>query len=84
MNAELALEKELETYSREFPNLIAKEGKFVVISDDKIAGFWETYEDALQAGYEKFELKPFLVKRIQAAEQIQYFSRDLTALTACQ
>jgi hypothetical protein len=73
----MALEKELETYHRELPNMLTNEGKYVLIHEDDVAGFWDTYEDALQAGYERFGLKPFLVKRVQAVETVQYFTRDI-------
>jgi hypothetical protein len=73
----MALEKELETYHRELPNMLTNEGKHVLIHEDNVAGFWDTYEDALQAGYERFGLKPFLVKRVQAVETVQYFTRDI-------
>lgn len=75
----MALEKELETLRRELPNLLANggEGKFVVVFEDRIVGIYTSYEDALAIGYEKCGLKPFLVKKIQAVEQVQYFSRDL-------
>lgn len=73
----MALEKELETFKRELPNLLAEEGKFVVISGDQVAGIYVSYEDALKVAYEKCGLTPFLVKKIQAVEQVQYFSRDL-------
>jgi hypothetical protein len=61
-----ALERELKTYCRELPRLLREEGKYVVIRDQEVAGTWATYEDALQAGYERFGLVPFLVKKIQA------------------
>lgn len=73
----MALEKELATFQRELPNLLAEEGKFVVVSGDEVMGTYTSYEDALKIGYEKCGLKPFLVKKIQAIEQVQYFSRDL-------
>jgi hypothetical protein len=73
----MALEKELETFKRELPNLLAQEGQFVVVSGDQIVGVYEAYQDALTAGYEKCGLTPFLVKKIQAVEQVRYFSRDL-------
>lgn len=73
----LALEKELETYRRELPTLLAQEGKYVLIHGDKVAGIWDTYEDALKAGYQEFGLKPFMVKRIQWAETVQNFTRDI-------
>lgn len=73
----MALEKELETFQRQLPVLLDQEGKFVVISGDQVMGVYEVYEDALKVGYEKCDLKPFLVKKIQSVEQVQYFSRDL-------
>lgn len=73
----MALEKEIEIYNRELPNLLAEQGKFVVICGETIMGTFVSYEDALKIGYEKCGLKSFLVKKIQAVEQVQYFSRDL-------
>ena len=73
----MALERELETYKRELPNLLPEEGKFAVVAADCIIGTFNTYEDALAVGYEKCGVKPFLVKRIQAIEQVQFFSRNL-------
>jgi len=73
----MALERETKTYERELQNLLQHEGKYVLIHEDEVAGLYDTYEDALKSGYEKYDLKPFLVKRIQAIEQVQYFTRDL-------
>ena len=65
------LKSELETYNRNKQQLVAQgEGRFVVIHGDEIAGIWGTYEDALQAGYERFGLTPFLVKQIEALERV--------------
>lgn len=74
----MALEKEMATYQRKLPELLASEGKFVLLHGEELAGIWDTYEDALQAGYSKFGLDPFMVKRIQGVEQALYFSRELT------
>lgn len=71
------LEKELETYNQNLHNLLADEGKYVVISGVEIDGIFESYSDALKMGYEKFGVKPFLVKKISATEKISYFTRDL-------
>ena len=75
----MALEKELATYQREREKLLAHQGKFVLIHGDDVAGYWDTYEDALQAGYSRFKLEPFLVKRIEAVERVQFFTRDIPA-----
>ena len=71
----MALEKELETYQRKRPQLLVDEGKFVLIHGDEVSGVWDTYEDALKVGYEKYGLKPFLVKRIEAVDSINYSTR---------
>ena len=78
----MALEKELETFKRQLPNLLANEGKYVVISGDDVIGTFTAYEDALTCGYEKCGLRPFLVKKIQTIEQVQYFSREYDGQSA--
>ncbi|MGX6566832.1 hypothetical protein [Cupriavidus necator] len=72
-----SLELELATYQRELPNLLALEGKFVLIKGSEIVGTYDSYADALQTGYEKFKLDPFLVKQISHTEQVSYFTREL-------
>ena len=71
----MALEKELQTYQQKRQELLANEGKFVLIHGDEVAGIWDTYEDALKLDYEKYGLKPFLVKRIEAVDTINYSIR---------
>ena len=74
----MALERELETYRRRVASLLPdKAGKFVVVHQDEITGDWDTYPDALRARYEQFGLEPFLVKRVEAVEQVQYITRDV-------
>ncbi|HEY3857001.1 MAG TPA: hypothetical protein VGO67_21670 [Verrucomicrobiae bacterium] len=74
----MELEIELETYKRELPNLLKDEGHYAVVFGDKVVGTYVSYEDALAIGYEWCGLKPFLVKKIQAIEQVQYITRDLS------
>ena len=70
--------EELAAYEREKDRLVkGNEGRYVVIRGGNVAGIWDTYEDALHAGYEKFGLERFLVKRIQGIDRIQFFTRDL-------
>lgn len=73
----MALEKELDTYKRDLPKLIAKAGKFVLIHGDEVSGIWETYHDALQEGYRLYGLEPFLVKQIQAVDFVHHITRDI-------
>jgi hypothetical protein len=74
----MALEKELETYHKNLPRLLPEAGRFVVICGDEIAGVYSAYDDALKVGYDKFGLKPFLVKCIEAVETVQHFTRELS------
>ena len=72
-----SLETELKTYEAQKQNLLADEGKYVVIHGTKVLGIYATYEDALKVGYEKCKLEPFLVKKIQAVEPVNFVSRDI-------
>jgi hypothetical protein len=38
---------------------------------------WDTWRDAIQAGYDRFGLKPFLVKQIQETERPFFFTRNI-------
>ena len=69
------LEKELETYRENLPSLLADEGKFALIHDGEVMGTFDTYSDALTEGYKLFKLEPFLVKQIQAIEQVHFIAR---------
>ncbi|MEK6798389.1 MAG: hypothetical protein AABZ12_05465 [Planctomycetota bacterium] len=73
----MALERELKTYQRELANLLQHEGRFVLVHGSEVAGVFDTYDDAIRAGYDKYGLDPFLVKRVEAIEQIQSFTRPL-------
>jgi len=75
----MSFAQELAAYAREKDQLLADAGKFVLIHGDQIAGVWDTYDDALRAGYKAFGVDtPFLVKRIEAIERVQFFGRNLT------
>ena len=74
-----SLATELATYERHKEELVnASQGKYVLIHGDEIAGMWDTYQDALGAGYKQFGLQPFLVKQILGIERVQFFTRDLS------
>lgn len=76
------LNKEIETYNRLLPELLGQQGKFVVIRGTDQAGTFDSYQDALMAGYAKFKLEPFLVKQISPAERVAFFNRDLSSCQA--
>jgi len=73
----MALEKELQTYRERLPELFADEGKFVLVHDQEMVGIYAAYEDAIQEGYNRFGLSPFLVRKIESIEHVQFVTRDL-------
>lgn len=74
----MILEKEVATYRRVLPQLLAQEGKFVLIQGDLVAGVFESREEALDAGYDRFGFAtPFLVQQIRADEQPVRMRHDI-------
>jgi hypothetical protein len=61
--------------------LLTNEGKYVVVDAETIDCPFDSYEDDLQAGYDRNGVVPFLVKRISRVEPIQYFSRASRTLS---
>jgi hypothetical protein len=77
MNTETAameLEWELATYKRKLPELLMHTGRFALIKGDDVDIF-DSYGDALKAGYERFRLDRFMVKKIGAKPLM--FSREI-------
>jgi hypothetical protein len=72
---EEVLDQEIETYRQQLPSLLLEEGKFALIHGRELVGLFDSYQDALTAGYEKFGVQPFLVKQIKAIEQAHFISR---------
>lgn len=64
----MALEVEYETYLRELPHLLAEEGKYVLIRGNELFGTFDTFEQGLHAGYERFGLDGFMLQEIRPAE----------------
>jgi len=62
------LAKEYAAFKRHLPQLLLQEGKFVLVHGSDVIGVFDSYSDALTAGYEKFGLENFLVKRISSVE----------------
>ena len=75
--AEEALSKDLEAYKSLLPRLAGSEGKFALVANGALIEVFETYTDALTAGYRVAGLGPFLIKQIAATEFVAYFTRDV-------
>jgi hypothetical protein len=61
------LATELATYFHELPRLLetGQNGRYALIKGAGILSLWDTLEDALQAGYERFGPDvPFMTQRI--------------------
>ena len=73
--------KELwEAFQRALPVLLENaenEGKYALIHGDKVDSLHATREEALEAGYEKFGVEPFLVQHVVQKETPKYFSRSV-------
>lgn len=70
------LENEVRTYNAKLPELLAHTGKFVLIKGDRLEGVFDTYPDALKAGYAIYHEGDFLVKKVAPAETVAFFTRD--------
>jgi hypothetical protein len=63
------LATELATYLRELPRLLEEghDGRYALIKGATILSLWDTLEDALQAGYERFGPdEPFMTQKIDS------------------
>lgn len=74
----MALDRELAAFRSMLPALLPEHtGEWAVVKGDQLLGIQEFYEDALEVGYERCELPPFLVKQILATEPVLHFTHDL-------
>ena len=73
------LENELNTFNKVNAELQANHpnGGFVVIKGDEVLGVWETRNDALKAGVEKYGNVEFLVKNIFDIDVTINYTRNL-------
>jgi len=71
------LAEEIATYEANLPSWTNDNGKFVVISGKSVLGVFDTYADAIGAGYREYGLKPFLVRQIATFGVVANFTRAL-------
>jgi hypothetical protein len=78
----MALETEIATFEARLPDLLAiHEGKWVAILGAEVLAPFETWEDALTAGYERFGPVSWLVRQVLREQPVHFFSRDLPIVT---
>lgn len=66
----MVLEREVATYREKLPELLQHEGKYVLIHGSSVIGVFATYADALNQGYHRFGLEPFMVRQVHATEPV--------------
>lgn len=72
------LEIEWETYQARKPELLAREGEYVVIHGREILGVVPTLDEALTFGYTRVGLnRPFLAQEIRAEDPVITITRLL-------
>ena len=74
----MVLDREWETFQANLPALLEKEaGRYVLIHGDQIVSIWDTQAQALEEGYRRFLLEPFMVQQIVAEEKPIFVPRQL-------
>jgi hypothetical protein len=68
----MGIEAEIETYKARLPELLEKEGQWVVIRDNRVLGTWPNLDEALAAGHKAFGPMSFLCRQIQAVEPVHF------------
>lgn len=72
------LEKELKAFGEEKEALLKTSvGKYALLKGKEIIGVFESQNDAIKVGIEKFGNEPFLVKKIEEVEQKLNFTSNL-------
>lgn len=76
----MALEREWNTFLKEMPRLLQEghRGKYVLIRGDQVHGVWDTLDETLAAGYDRFGVEPFLAQEINENPEPRYFSHNVT------
>lgn len=71
-------EKEIATYRRELPRLLAEgyAGEYALVKGNEILSIWETQGDAIRAGRDRFGLDSIFVKKIDPRDPDLYALLD--------
>ena len=76
------LEENLKAFEEQLPRLLeTNEGRYAVGRVGDEFSCWDTYNDAIQDGYKKYGLNPFIVKQVLEFEIPIRFSRDIFYLS---
>ena len=67
-------------FQRELPRLLAEPancGRFALLHNEQVIELFDTFEEGVQAGYDRFGLLPFLVLEVNDHPEPLYFSRNI-------
>ena len=64
-----ALARELEALQERRPEMLQNVGKYVLIQDKSIVGYFGSYGEAILEGYNRFGTEEFLVRLIKVGER---------------
>ena len=65
-----SFERDAGAYLQDLPRLLEKsEGKFVLIRSAEIVDLYDSYSDAMKAGYDRFAGQAFLVKEVSSIDR---------------
>jgi hypothetical protein len=77
---------EIRTYLRELPRLLAEgeAGRFALVKGDQVLSVWDTFDDAVQAGEDRFLLagEAYLAQPIDPHDLTRPFPEALRPRTA--
>ena len=62
------LKEEVATFGAHIKQIRRNVGKFVLIQGKSVVDYFDTYTQAIEAGYEMFGLKNFFVRQVNAKE----------------
>jgi hypothetical protein len=79
---------DLAVYLRELPRLLEEghAGRYALIMGDEVISIWDTQTDVLQAGYERFDIGAFTVKKIDPRDPARVaaiLAREKSACPSC-
>ena len=75
----IALEKEYNLFLSHLNEFLPDHlDQFVLIKENDVIGFYESYEKALKEGLQHFGNVPFFIKEVKKEEEIHFFHQGIT------
>ena len=70
-----ALDDELEYFESVLPNLLKDHrGEYALVHNKSVHAFFDTWEAAVEAGYERFGRVPFLARLVSAEPEVVHMT----------